>query len=517
MAARYQMALSLGFHIVLSCFGVAFPALIFIAHRRGLRGDADALALARRWSKVAAVLFAVGAVSGTVLSFEMGLLWPGLMSRFGDVIGLPFALEGIAFFVEAIFLGIYMYGWDRLPPRVHLRTLYPMMVTGLFGTFCILAVNAWMNAPTGFRIVDGEVVDVDPLAAMFNNALWPQFLHMWVAAYMVTGFVVAAVYASGMLRGRRDRLHRIGLSIALSVATVGAVVQPFIGHVAGMRLASEQPAKLAAMELVTETRTRSPLLIGGVLIDGEVRCGIEIPALGSWLATGSFDGEVTGFDQIPVEDRPPVNVVRTSFQLMVGIGTALMALGVAHRVAAPALAARGHTLDRSRAVLWAMVLAGPAAVVALEAGWTTTEVGRQPWIVHEVLRVGDAVTPNGGVWISLTVIVRAVRRAGHDHRGGAPLDEPPVAGRRRRPAHPVRTAGPPSSHRPADAGGRAVNIADVAAALLFVGVVAYAVFGGADFGSGVWDLLAGDAEQAASSAPRSTTASARCGRPTTCG
>ena len=199
MAARYQMALSLGFHIVLSCLGVAFPALIFVAHRRGLRsGDAIALSLARRWSKVAAVLFAVGAVSGTILSLEMGLLWPGLMSQYGDVIGLPFALEGIAFFVEAIFIGIYLFGWDRLPPRIHLYTLIPMMVSGVFGAFCVLAVNSWMNAPSGFRLEDGKVVDVDPLGAIFNKALPMQFLHMLLAAYMVTGFLTASVYAAGM-------------------------------------------------------------------------------------------------------------------------------------------------------------------------------------------------------------------------------------------------------------------------------------------------------------------------------
>lgn len=404
MAARYQMALSLGFHIVLSCFGVAFPALIYLAHRRGLRGDPDALLLARRWSKVSAVLFAVGAVSGTVLSFEMGLLWPGLMSKYGDVIGLPFALEGIAFFVEAIFLGIYLYGWDRLPPKLHLRTLYPMMFTGLFGTFCVVAVNAWMNAPGGFRLQDGDVIDVDPLAAMFNRALWPQFLHMWVGAYMVVGFLVAAVYASGMLRGRRDSLHRRGMSIALAVATIAAVVQPFIGHVAGMRLATQQPAKLAAMELAVETEDHAPVVVGGILIDGKVRYGIEIPWVGSLLARGAFDRQVIGLDQIADDAEPPANVVHFSFQIMVGIGTALMALGVGIAFFGRRWRKRGRDVFQSRRVLMALVAAGPLAVIALEAGWTTTEVGRQPWIVHDVLRVRDALTPNGGVWISFTVI-----------------------------------------------------------------------------------------------------------------
>ena len=395
MAARYQMALSLGFHIVLSCLGVALPALIFVVHRRGIRGDADALLLAKRWSKASAVLFAVGAVSGTVLSLEMGLLWPGMMSRYGDVIGLPFAMEGIAFFVEAVFLGIYLFGWGRLPPAVHLRTLIPMMVSGVFGTFCILAVNSWMNAPAGFRLVDGRVTDVDPVAAVFNRALWTQFLHMLVAAYMVTGFLVASVYAGGMLKGRRDRVHRIGFSVAFTMATVFAVLQPFVGHVSGMRLATEQPAKLAAMDLVVHTEERSPLRIGGVLVDGRVVGAVTIPALGSLLARSAFDRPVTGLDAFSEADRPPANIVHLAFQTMVGIGTLLMLFGLFY-----VWRRRRRDLLASDRFLRCAFWAGPAAVVALEAGWTTTEVGRQPWIIHGVMRVSDAVTPNGGIWFS---------------------------------------------------------------------------------------------------------------------
>ena len=405
MAARDQMALSLGFHIVLSCFGVAFPTLIYIVHRRGIRGDADALVLAKRWSKVAAVLFAVGAVSGTVLSFEMGLLWPGLMSRFGDVIGLPFALEGIAFFVEAIFMGIYLYGWGRLSPRTHLRTLIPMMVSGVVGTFCVVAVNAWMNSPSGFRAVGSgaalTVTAVQPWTAMFNNAVWLQFLHMFIAAYMVTGFVAAAVYASGMRKGRRDRVHRLGFTVAFAVATIAAIAQPLVGHVAGMRLAEHQPTKLAAMELAATTEHNAPLILGGVLIDGKVYGAIEIPGLSSLLSRGWFNRDVPGLDIVPTADQPPANVVHNSFQIMVAIGTALVLFSVwfwwRRR--------RGHDSFDSRWFLRLAVVAGPAAVLALESGWTTTEVGRQPWIVYGVLRVKDAVTPNGGIWISFSVIL----------------------------------------------------------------------------------------------------------------
>ena len=406
IAARYQMALSLGFHIVLSCFGVAFPTMIYVVHRRGLyRGDEVALTLARKWSKVAAVLFAVGAVSGTILSFEMGLLWPGMMETFGDVIGLPFALEGIAFFVEAVFIGIYLFGWDRLPPKVHLRTLIPIMVSGLFGTFCILAVNAWMNAPSGFRLVEDasgtlRATDVDPLAAIFNGALWPQFVHMFVATYLVTGFVAAAVYAVGILRGRRDHAHRLGFIVPFAFATVAALMQPVIGHVAGMRLATDQPSKLAAMELAVETETNAPFIVGGVLIDGEVRGGLEIPGLGSLISRASTDRAVPGLNEFPVADQPPANVVHLSFQTMVASGFAMIGIALwfwwKRRRSDP---------FESRWLMRAAVAAGGLSLVALEAGWVTTEVGRQPWIVYGVMRVEDAVTENSGVWISLAAIV----------------------------------------------------------------------------------------------------------------
>lgn len=403
MAARWQMAVSLGSHIVLACFGVALPSMIYVLHRRGLRtGDQAALALAKKWSKASAVLFAVGAVSGTILSFEMGLLWPGMMSRFGDVIGLPFALEGIAFFVEAVFIGIYLYGWDRLPPKVHLRTLIPMMASGAFGTFCVLAVNAWMNAPSGFRIdAAGDVVDVDPMAAMFNRALLGQFLHMLVAAYVVAGFCVAAVYAVGMLRGRRDRAHALGFAVPFTFASIGALAQPLIGHIIGLRLATEQPSKLAAMDLATHTEQSAPFRLGGILVGDRVYGAIDIPAIGSLLARGWFNREVPGLDQFPVDERPPANVVHLSFQLMVGCGLAMIAIAAWYQWR------RRRTDDpfASTRFLRAAVAAAVLAVVALQAGWITTEVGRQPWIVYGVMKVEDAVTSNRGIWISFTAIV----------------------------------------------------------------------------------------------------------------
>ena len=406
LPAREQMALSLGWHIVLACFGVAFPTMIFVVHRRGIvRDDPVALGLAQRWSKVSAVLFAIGAVSGTVLSFEMGLLWPGLMGPFGDVLGLPFAFEGLSFFVEAIFLGIYLYGWGRMPPRRHLLMLVPMATAGVVGTFCVISVNAWMNAPAGFTMVGGEVTDVDPWAAMFNDLVWMQFLHMWVAAFMVVGFVVSGVYAVGMLRGRRDAHHRLGFLVPFVFATVAALTQPVIGHLLGGNLGDRQPAKLAAFELAETTESPSPLRIGGVLVDGEVRWAIDIPALGSLIAQNSFTEPVPGLDTIPVEDQPPVNLTHWAFQSMIGIGTLLAGAVVLFWF----LRWRGRDLLEKRWFLRFATAAGPLAVVALEAGWIATEVGRQPWVVYGVLRTTEAAGSNSGLWwlLAATVVVYA--------------------------------------------------------------------------------------------------------------
>jgi cytochrome d ubiquinol oxidase subunit I len=402
MQARWLMALSLGSHIILACLGVALPAVIFIVHRRGLRDDdADALALARRLGKCAAVLFAVGAVSGTVLSFEMGILWPGMMGTFGDVIGLPFALEGIFFFLEAIFIGIYLYGWRGLPAKLHLATLIPIMISGVAGTFCIVTVNAWMNNPSGFDLAEyaatGAVTDVDPWAAMFNGNTWVQFAHLLPATYVVTGFLVASVYAVGWMRGRRDRLHRLGMGVGVLVGCIAAPLQLVTGDLIARNAADVQPVKFAAMELIPETESGVPMTLGGVLVDGEVRGAIEIPYLTSLILDFDPDATITGLDSVPQADRPPENVVHISFQLMVGIGTALIALAAWTGF----VWWRRRELPTSRWWLWAVVLAGPASVLALEAGWTTTEVGRQPWIAYEVMRVSDAVTDQPGVGVVL--------------------------------------------------------------------------------------------------------------------
>lgn len=414
-AARMLMAFSLGSHIVLSCLGIGLPVVIFLLHRRGLgirglRGrqgdpDPDSLELAHRIAKCAAVLFAVGAVSGTMLSFEMGILWPGLMGTFGDVIGLPFALEGVFFFLEAVFLGIYLYGWRGLPARLHLMTLVPVALSGVFGTLCIVSVNAWMNNPSGFDLQEylatGKVTDVDPWAAMFGPNTAVQFFHLLPATYLVTGCLVAAVYASGMLKGRRDRLHRLGLVVGLGVAFAALPVQLISGDTIARSSATSQPAKFAASELVTETSTNVPMVIGGVLVDGKIVGAVQVPDMLSIILGFSPSTEVTGLDAFPPEDLPPVNVVHLSFDLMVGSATALVGLALWTGFCQW----RKKRLPQSKWWLRAVVLAGPLAVLALEAGWTTTEVGRQPWIVQGVMRTEEAVTTQPGIPLALSAVV----------------------------------------------------------------------------------------------------------------
>jgi cytochrome d ubiquinol oxidase subunit I len=340
----------------------------------------------------------------------MGLLWPGLMGRFGDVLGLPFAFEGLSFFVEAIFIGIYLYGWGRMPPRRHLLMLLPMALAGIVGTYCVISVNAWMNMPTGFRIVDGAVVDVDPWAVLFNSGAFLQFAHMWVGAFMVVGFVTAAVYAAGMLQGRRDAHHRLGFTVPFTFATGATVLQPVIGHVLGIRLGDTQPSKLAAFELATTTEQPAPLRVGGLLVDGEPRWFLEIPRWGSFIARGSFDKPVRGLDTIPPADRPPVNLTHVAFQTMVGIGTLLALAVIVFWIARW----RGRDPLGKPWVLRAAVAAGPLAVIALEAGWVATEVGRQPWIVFGYLRTAEAAGSNSGLWLLLaaTGIVYAAMTVG---------------------------------------------------------------------------------------------------------
>jgi cytochrome bd ubiquinol oxidase subunit I len=397
LAARNQMGFTLGFHIVLACFGVAFPAVMLTAEWYGHRkGDPEALRLARNWSKAVAVLFAVGAVTGTVLSFEFGLLWPRFTDRFGDVFGIGFAIEGIFFFLEAIFIAIYIYGWDRLSPRAHMLSAVPIVISGIGGAFSVISVNAWMNQPQGFELNSaGEVTDVRPLEAIFNPATGYEFFHMWLAAYMVTCFLIASVYAVGMLKGRRDRYHRLGFLIPFTIAAIATPIQLFVGDTAARAVADDQPAKFAAFECVYESGDNQTEHIGGICTDDEVKGSIGIPGLDSLLVGFSTDTYVQGLDQVPDDEEPPaLTLLHLSFDTMVGIGTALFLLAVWFAISWW----RRRDLPSTRWFLRLCAGAGVAAVVALECGWIVTEVGRQPWIVYSVMRTEDAVTPAQGIW-----------------------------------------------------------------------------------------------------------------------
>ena len=394
-AARQMQALSLAVHIPLVCFGIAFPAMVLFAEWRYLRtGDPVYRTIAKRWSKIMLALFAVGVVTGTILSFELGLLWPAWMAAFGNVFGLGFSLEGISFFVEAIFIAIYVYGWDRIRPRLHLLCGVPVAIAGVTGAIFVISVNGWMNHPTGFRLHDGRAVDVHPWAALFGNSyFWHEFVHMYFAGYIVAGFLLAGAYAWGFLHGRWGRYERTALTIALSAAAIAAPIQIVIGDWAARDVAVTQPVKLASFEGLGTTTRGAPEHILGWYNGHKVVYGIAIPHLLSFLAFHNFNATVKGLDVVPAADRPPVNVVRFSFQTMVGIGTLLGLLGVVYLY----VRLRRRRLPSSRWFYGAVALAGPLSVVALIAGWITTEVGRQPWIVYGVMRVSQAVTGARGI------------------------------------------------------------------------------------------------------------------------
>ncbi len=402
--ARQMQALSLAVHIPIVCFGIAFPAFILFVEGLYLRtGDPTYKALAKRWSKVALLLFAVGVVTGTILSFEFGLLWPEFMASFGDVFGLAFGLEGISFFTEAIFIAIYVYGWDRLSRRAHFLTGIPIVISGMTGSYVVIAVNGWMNDPEGFDIVNGRVENPRPWDALINDHLWHEFVHMYLAGYIVAGFIVAAVYARAWLRGKRDRYHRTALVVALSFAGLAAPMQVLVGDWAGRQVADTQPLKLAAMEGLATTQEGAPFTIGGIYDEqeGEVRYGIEVPKLLSLLAEHDPNARVAGLEIAPEDDRPPVNIVRIAFQSMIAIGTGMALLGMIFFLTWW----RKRRLPKSRLFYRAVMLAGPLSLVALIAGWITTEVGRQPWIVYEVMRTSQAVTAADNLEIGYATLV----------------------------------------------------------------------------------------------------------------
>ena len=408
--ARSQMAFTLGFHIILVPLGVSWAAMTLIANYRAIKhDDADALLLAQRWSKYMAVTFAVGAVTGTVLTFEFGLLWPKFMGQWGEAFGVPFTIEGLFFFTEAIFVAIYIYGWRRLKPWPHFWTGVPVVIAGIGGAVSVVAANAWMNEPEGFTLNHaGKVVDVDPLGVIFNKAMPLEALHMLIAAYVVGGFLIASVYAMGMLRGRRDRYHRLGLIIPFSVGAVAIVIQMGVGDSLARWVYNNEPQKFAAIELVPKTKSDVPeTLLGKFNSDGtEVEGGVPIPGLASWLSDPSTGKNtvVQGRNAFPGDTQPTVgeaNTVHLAWDVMVGGGTLLALLGAWWALSW----IFRRDIPKTKWFLRIAAGCGVLSVLVMEAGWVVTEVGRQPWIVRNYMKVEDAATGNTGVWATFIAVV----------------------------------------------------------------------------------------------------------------
>jgi cytochrome d ubiquinol oxidase subunit I len=407
--ARATMGTSLGFHIVFAVLGVGMPLLMSVAEGLALwRHDKNWMVLARRWSKAFGILFAVGAVSGTVLSFELGLLWPRFMAFSGGIFGLPFSAEGFAFFLEAIFLGLYLYGWDRLSPIQHWLTSIPIAISGAASSVFVVMANAWMNSPAGFRLgPDGQLAQVDPLAAALNPSTATEDPHMLVSAYVVTGFVVAAVYAAGLVRGRNDIFHRRGLALGMAMAAIAIVLAGITGDSSARFVYGDQPAKFAAMEGIYQTQRGAPIHIGGIPVDSQHRVlfAIEIPKALSFLATFDPNAVVRGLDSFPAGDTPSALLVHLSFDGMVGFGLLIGFLAAGFWL----LAIRRRSVPTHRRLLLGLVAAGPASVVAMEAGWFVTEFGRQPWIVYGIMRTSQAVTtaPALGLTFAIFIVIYA--------------------------------------------------------------------------------------------------------------
>lgn len=407
--ARAQMAFTLAIHIILVPLGVSWASMTLIANYRGIKhGDDDAMLLAQRWSKYMAVTFAVGAVTGTMLSFQFGLLWPRFMAQWGEAFGIPFAFEGLFFFTEAIFVAIYIFGWRRLKPWTHFWTGVPIVITGILGSAAVVSANAWMNSPDGVTLDSaGNITDVDPWRVIFNDAMPLMATHMIMAAYVVGGFMVASVYAVAMLRGRRDRYHRLGLIIPFSVAAIVMPLQMGVGDSLARWVYNNQPMKFASIELVTETSSDVPeTILGRLNDDGTVSGGIEIPGLASWLSDPSTGTStvVQGLDSFPADSIPTVreiNTVHLAWDVMIGIGTLLFLIS-AWWGATWLIKKR---MPKSKAFLYVASTTGVLSVICMEAGWVVAEVGRQPWIVYELMQVEDAATANTGIWITFILYI----------------------------------------------------------------------------------------------------------------
>lgn len=401
--ARLQMAFTLGFHIIFACIGMVMPFFMVVSHKKWLNTRKPVyLKLTKAWQRGVAIFFVTGAVSGTALSFELGMLWPEFMKHAGPVIGMPFSLEGAAFFVEAIALGFYLYGWNKLPETFHWITGIIIGISGVASGILVVSANAWMNSPAGFDVVNGEFVNIEPVAAFLNDAWFTQALHMTLAAFAATGFAVAGIHAFQILRNKRPELHKEAFKIAIFFGAVAALLQPISGDISAKDVAERQPVKLAAMEAHYETKKGAPLYVGGIVDEEEktVSHKIEIPKALSFLAFGDFDAEVKGLNDFPEDVIPPVSIVHYAFQTMVGIGTLMMIAAVIFFISL-----KKKSWLNNKKYWWLFAILSPLGFVAVEAGWVVTEVGRQPWIVYNIMRTSEAVTPMPGMKYSFFLYV----------------------------------------------------------------------------------------------------------------
>ena len=396
LAARSQMAISLGFHIIYSCIGMVMPFFMAVSHYKWIKtGDTVYKNITRAWSKGVAIFFATGAVSGTILSFELGLLWPKFMERAGPIFGMPFSLEGVAFFIEAIALGFFLYGWGKFNKWFHWFTGVVVGVSGILSGILVVSANSWMNNPSGFDYINGQYSNIDPIKAMFNGSWFSEALHMSLAAFSATGFAVAGVHALMIARKKNVIFHTKAFKIAIVFGAIAAILQPFSGDISAKNVYKTQPAKLGAMEAYYHTQARAPLVIGGLpdTLHKTVKYGIEIPGLLSFLVHDNFSEPVNGLDKIPQQNQPPVAVTHMAFEIMIAIGSAMMLLGLIYFLA---IWKKRSWLSK-KWFLNLFILAIPFGFIAVEAGWTVTEVGRQPWIIYGIMRTSEAVTPMPGI------------------------------------------------------------------------------------------------------------------------
>jgi cytochrome bd ubiquinol oxidase subunit I len=407
IAARVQMGNSLAFHIVFVVLAMGMPLLLCIAEGLALwRKDPVWMLMARRWSKAVALIFIIGAVSGTVISFELGLLWPTYINYTGAILGPLFAIEGIFFFVEAIFLGIYLYGWDRLSPRAHWICSFPIWISGIFAALVIVTVNSWMNTPAGFEVQNGKITGINSFQAIFNPAQPYEVVHMVLASFVGIGFGVATVYAIAILRGKRDAYHRKAMLLGLTFGLASIPLQMIAGDAIARSLETQQPVKLASMEAVYNTSEDVPLHLMGipnVPQEGWFTQGLVIPDGLSLLVGFSPSTTVIGLNSVAANDRPSdaeIVIIHLAFDLMVIFGMFMTLVAVVFWLL---FIVRRGRMPEYGWLLWGIILCGPMAFIAVVCGWIVTELGRQPWVIYNFLLTSAAVTPAPYLNITFTV------------------------------------------------------------------------------------------------------------------